>query len=510
MKTEMMTSRLIAVFVSLTMSFYLSVANAELFVHETFDYSLGEIDGQEGGTGFSGPWVAETENAFALTVADPGTPMSYTIPGGGTINGGNRVLRLANEEDFVIENDTEILFRDFDATIDTDDIYISYLYRYVAGEIDDNDFVIWWYNDQGGPNIGLKGNLGNGSGVEDLMSRMACCGPPQQEYAPDIDISEEEGTIGQDFFIVGRLSRAGNSDDPDDYDQYDLWVNPAQGDVDNPLSSGIANPEDFFLTELFAIGMRAFSQEPEDEMIWDELRIGSTWEDVVSGNNADPLLQAGDADQDLDFDQLDLVKVQIGGKYLTGQAATWGDGDWDGAPGGKQGEPPAGNGFFDQLDIISALNAGVYLTGPYAAIQPGGVEGDGQTSVVYDPGSGELSVDPAAGNELTSINITSAGSKFVGDKPAALDGAFDNFAADNVFKATFGGSFGNISFGNVLAAGIPEAELAADLTVVGSLAGGGDLGDVDLVYLPEPSSMLLGLLGAMIFASRIRGRRRPN
>ena len=36
-------------------------------------------------------------------------------------------------------------------------------------------------------------------------------------------------------------------------------------------------------------------------------------------------------------------------------------------------------------------------------------------------------------------------------------------------------------------AGIAENELAADLSV-GSLAGGGDLGDVDLVYIPEPSA----------------------
>ena len=99
----------------------------------------------------------------------------------------------------------------------------------------------------------------------------------------------------------------------------------------------------------------------------------------------DVRLQAGDADQDLDFDQLDLVKVQIAAKYLTGQAATWGEGDWNGAPGGSPGSPPPGNGLFDQLDIVAALSAGVYLTGPYAAITDGGREGDAQTSIVYDP-----------------------------------------------------------------------------------------------------------------------------
>lgn len=44
-------------------------------------------------------------------------------------------------------------------------------------------------------------------------------------------------------------------------------------------------------------------------------------------------LQAGDANQDLAFDQRDLVRVLVAGKYLTGRPATWGEGDWDAAPG---------------------------------------------------------------------------------------------------------------------------------------------------------------------------------
>jgi hypothetical protein len=110
-------------------------------------------------------------------------------------------------------------------------------------------------------------------------------------------------------------------------------------------------------------------------------------------------LQPGDADQDLDFDQLDLVLVQIAAKYLTGQPATWGEGDWDSAPGGEPGNPPLGDGLFNQVDIIAALSAGKYLTGPYAAI------GDGQTSLFDDPSTAKAGVDTAAGTELTSIFI---------------------------------------------------------------------------------------------------------
>ena len=233
------------------------------------------------------------------------------------------------------------------------------------------------------------------------------------------------------------------------------------------------------------------------------------FENGIAPPEGDPVLFPGDADQNLEFDQLDLVKVQIAAKYLTGQAATWGDGDWNGAPGGKPGSPPAGDGQFNQMDIIAALGPNHYLTGPYAALDPGpGEPGDGQTSLVYDPGSGELSVDAPAGNELTSINITSDGSLFLGDKPPVLDGAFDNFAADNIFKATFGGSFGSISFGQVLAPDLQRDALVADLTVVGSLSGGGDLGPVDLIVVPEPTAILLFLLGIVAISRGSLGRHR--
>ena len=127
-------------------------------------------------------------------------------------------------------------------------------------------------------------------------------------------------------------------------------------------------------------------------------------------------LQPGDADQDLDFDQSDIVRVQQANKYLSGNAATWGDGDWDGGPGGSQGAPPAGNGIFDQFDIIAAQQGAIYQTGPYAATQPSGTRNDDQTSIVYDVATGEIAVDAPAGTELTSINVDSAAGIFTGSK----------------------------------------------------------------------------------------------
>ena len=218
------------------------------------------------------------------------------------------------------------------------------------------------------------------------------------------------------------------------------------------------------------------------------------------------VLQAGDADQDHEFDQMDLVQVQVAARYLTGQAATWGEGDWNGAPGGSPGNPPSGDGLFDQFDIIAAQQAGAYLTGTYAAIRSGGQSGDGQTSLVYFPATGELAVDAPAGVELTSINIESASGIFTGDAAQNLGGSFDNDSDGNIFKATFGSSFGSISFGSVAQAGLSEEVVFGDLSVVGSLAGGGDLGDVDLIYVPEPSTVWL-LLMAIVSLAAFRCKR---
>ena len=89
---------------------------------------------------------------------------------------------------------------------------------------------------------------------------------------------------------------------------------------------------------------------------------------ILQIQRAEPWLQAGDANQDLQFDQLDLGLVSQAGKYLTGQAASWAQGDWNGAPGGEPGSPPSGDGIFDQQDVIAALRTGLYLTGPYAGV----------------------------------------------------------------------------------------------------------------------------------------------
>jgi hypothetical protein len=137
-----------------------------------------------------------------------------------------------------------------------------------------------------------------------------------------------------------------------------LGLRIVEGDILTvPDPSGVS-PYPAIVVRAEELGLLAFR---DDEVRSDELDAL----DLFSG------LQPGDADQNYAFDFNDVFQVLARAKYMSGLAATWGDGDWNGGPGGAPGTPPPGNGLFDFDDIFAALATGLYETGPYAADFPG-------------------------------------------------------------------------------------------------------------------------------------------
>lgn len=164
------------------------------------------------------------------------------------------------------------------------------------------------------------------------------------------------------------------------------------------------------------------------------------------------------------------------------------------------------------LALLMALAAGPVFADSFSALRTDTWQvGDEQTSIYYDQTTGELAVDAPASTNLTSINIDSESCIFTGDPPQNLGGSFDNDTDCNIFKATFGSSFGSLSFGNVVQPGLSWGFVANDLTVVGSLEGGGGLGDVDCCRIggiPEPATFILAALGLIGFIVSGRQTRR--
>lgn len=149
-----------------------------------------------------------------------------------------------------------------------------------------------------------------------------------------------------------------------------------------------------------------------------------------------------------------------------------------------------------------------------AAVLPGGQIGDEQTSIGYDVITGEIFIAAPFSTELSSIRIASRGGIFTGDPADHLilpPTGFDIDDDDVIFKSTIGGSFGSLSLGNVAEPGLSQNFLLGDLDVMGSLAGGGELGPVDLIFVPEPSTAVIAIAALVGFRFRsLRSRFIPN
>ncbi len=136
----------------------------------------------------------------------------------------------------------------------------------------------------------------------------------------------------------------------------------------------------------------------------------------------------------------------------------------------------------------------IYLPGTSSpvSLQSNGQFGDDQASIIYDAGTGQLSLEAPAGSKFSSVDIVSHSGIFRSGRARNVDGPFDTDTYNDLFKADFGGGFDSVDFGNFAQVGLAEGFLRDDLNVLGSLVGGGDLKTLDLIYL---TSLRVGRVG---------------
>ena len=131
-------------------------------------------------------------------------------------------------------------------------------------------------------------------------------------------------------------------------------------------------------------------------------------------------------------------------------------------------------------------------------------------SVIYDPASGNLSLDSPS-RSVTTFEAKSAGNLFIPGNvaPGVIAPPFDLITPAKLFKLSAGaGAYTNLNFGTVVKPGLDEAALVADMSVNGSLTPDGsgnnalDAQGLSVVVVPEPTSVALigfGLLGLLSF-----------
>ena len=226
----------------------------------------------------------------------------------------------------------------------------------------------------------------------------------------------------------------------------------------------------------------------DDVAVWDEalteeqlasLFDGSETPLTLAGLGGD-VLQAGDADMDCDFDQLDLVAVQVAAKYLTGEAATWGEGDWNGAPGGSVPRqiPPTGNGQFDQLDIIAALGGASICRG-LTALTGGGCACDSGTidTLAGCVGSDQYAGRLASTGVVTDVRLSSR-IKWSVERRAVFGHARHGFRLSALYTTEQSHRYACCASTRQMR-GAPRSPKSGKLCEVGHLAGSHELVEPD-------------------------------
>jgi hypothetical protein len=279
-------------------------ACAELFVYEPFDYPAGEqLIGKSGGTGFTGPWRNET-------VANSATIQAGSLSFPGVPTSGNSVLMTgANGGNLEI-------FRNFNNIEGADGTttWISFIGQR-TGPVQNppanpnNPYPrgvnISFYNTEGFAAHGREQfAIGNSSGA--ATNDWAFIGHGQvANILPSMNPPVTYGG-GPPAFVVVRIDHHGppNMDGTGLNDDVYFFVNP--NPMVEPLTTN-ANAQRLGTVPMVAFdysGLDYFrpfignqsGASPHGELLWDELRIGSTYADVT-GNMVIPILP-GDTDGD--------------------------------------------------------------------------------------------------------------------------------------------------------------------------------------------------------------------
>ncbi|MBC2596222.1 hypothetical protein H5P28_18290 [Ruficoccus amylovorans] len=228
-------------------------------------YSLGSINGNNGGTGWSGAWTGSGGQNVVDTSANP---LSYTVNGGNTVTGGGKSLQLSGTSEYAA-------YRDL-SSAQTGAIYISYLMRVEGTTIENNDFASMWLNNPGtastnpGPSTGFKANNGDGAGTEDFFIRPYHDGT-NAGYAGDVN-------LGETYLVVAKFEASGANGDL--YDTFSLWINPDAWDENN---ADVTYTGASYIDELTRLGFRSANLDHGTTVLIDNFTTTDNFGEAIGG-----------------------------------------------------------------------------------------------------------------------------------------------------------------------------------------------------------------------------------
>jgi hypothetical protein len=245
-------------------------ASSAVISEDNFDYSAGNTNGLDGGTGWAGSWNNFYQNELSAIVT-PTTALTYSNTGANTIGGGNAV------ETHRVDGNTSntSMIRQSSGVATGETFYLRVLIRMESGTWDNDDFIVAFADDEEGtrssshspgPNLGLRGAL---SGTEDFMARTNT-----SNYAT----SDVSFVAGVTYMMVAKFE---DTNGDDQYDTASIWINPEVGDASTPQA--VSSVDSSYVSTISYAGFRlGGSLEEEDIFLFDALAITDSWDSALS------------------------------------------------------------------------------------------------------------------------------------------------------------------------------------------------------------------------------------
>jgi hypothetical protein len=287
--------------VVLTNCAFTAPAFSELLVYEPFDYPAGSaLLGKTGGIGFTTPWESRTPAAIpGASTVQSGSLTYSTLP----ISGNSVLMSGMNGSEQIFRSHVNVEGADGTQT------WISFIgQRLGAATTATNPYPrgvnVSFYNTEG---FAVHGReqfaIGNSSGA--ATNDWAFIGHGQvANIVPSVNPPVPFGGAPPAFFVV-RIDHHGppNVDGPGNNDDIYVFINPSLAGEPTAASANAqrlgteANTFDYSgLDYLRPFIGNTSGASPYGELLWDELRIGTTWGDAIGGSST-PILP-GDTDGD--------------------------------------------------------------------------------------------------------------------------------------------------------------------------------------------------------------------
>jgi len=199
------------------------------------------------------------------------------------------------------------------------------------------------------------------------------------------------------------------------------------------------------------------------------------------------LFQAADGDTNgnRNVDSGDTEAILAGGKFGTGQPATWPEGDF------------TGDGLCDGADMEAMLATGLFGTGAYAAMDPGVIVAHEQLDLILTEKG--LVID-THGTVINGYRLESGQGVLTGD-PANNLGLFQEDLDSRISGHAFFELAGRHLLGDVIGEAFADVDLVDDLTFTYTIEGAAGAYFAKIV-VPEPHVLaifLSGLLTLVLF-----------